>query len=51
MPHMTENPYRLARDIRGIRFKTAGAIDAKPTSGRSSVSAAIPQLPPIFSQF
>ena len=23
---MTENPYRLARDIRGIGFKTADAI-------------------------
>ena len=26
---MTENPYRLARDIRGIGFKTADAIAAK----------------------
>ena len=26
---MTENPYRLARDIRGIRFKTADAIAMK----------------------
>jgi exodeoxyribonuclease V alpha subunit len=26
---MTENPYRLARDIRGIRFKTADAITMK----------------------
>src|SRR6201993_1127882 len=26
---MTENPYRLARDIRGIGFKTAGAIAMK----------------------
>jgi len=23
---MTENPYRLARDIRGIEFRTADAI-------------------------
>src|SRR3984893_18748453 len=27
---MTENPYRLARDIRGIGFKTADAIALKP---------------------
>ena len=27
---MTENPYRLARDIRGIGFKTADAIDVQP---------------------
>ena len=26
---MTENPYRLARDIRGIGFKTADAIAMK----------------------
>ena len=26
---MTENPYRLARDIRGIGFKTADAIASK----------------------
>src|SRR5260370_8975954 len=26
---MSENPYRLARDIRGIRFKTADAIAMK----------------------
>jgi len=26
---MTENPYRLARDIRGIGFKTADAIAKK----------------------
>ena len=26
---MTENPYRLARDIRGIGFKTADAIATK----------------------
>ena len=26
---MSENPYRLARDIRGIGFKTADAIAAK----------------------
>src|SRR5688500_6991948 len=27
---MTENPYRLARDIRGMGFKTADVIAAKP---------------------
>jgi Helix-hairpin-helix containing domain len=27
---MTENPYRLARDIRGIGFKTGDAITPKP---------------------
>jgi exodeoxyribonuclease V alpha subunit len=26
---MSENPYRLARDIRGIGFKTADAIAMK----------------------
>jgi exodeoxyribonuclease V alpha subunit len=26
---MTENPYRLARDIRGIGFKSADAIAMK----------------------
>ncbi len=26
---MTENPYRLARDIRGIGFKTADAIASR----------------------
>jgi hypothetical protein len=26
---MTQNPYRLARDIRGIGFKTADAIAVK----------------------
>jgi exodeoxyribonuclease V alpha subunit len=26
---MTKNPYRLARDIRGIEFKTADAIAMK----------------------
>ena len=26
---MAENPYRLARDIRGIGFRTAGAIAAR----------------------
>jgi exodeoxyribonuclease V alpha subunit len=26
---MSENPYRLARDIRGIGFKTADAISMK----------------------
>ena len=29
MPFMTDNPYRLARDIRGIGFKTADAIAMK----------------------
>jgi exodeoxyribonuclease V alpha subunit len=29
---MTENPYRLARDIRGIGFKTADAIAMKLAS-------------------
>ena len=36
---MTENPYRLARDIRGIGFKTADAIAMKlivATSARAS---------------
>jgi ATP-dependent exoDNAse (exonuclease V) alpha subunit len=28
-PPITENPYRLARDIRGIGFKTADAIAMK----------------------
>jgi exodeoxyribonuclease V alpha subunit len=31
---MTENPYRLARDIRGIGFKTADAIAMKLASRR-----------------
>ena len=26
---MSENPYRLARDVRGVGFKTAGAIASK----------------------
>jgi ATP-dependent exoDNAse (exonuclease V) alpha subunit len=32
---MTENPYRLARDIRGIGFKTADAIAMKLGIGTS----------------
>ena len=35
---MSENPYRLARDIRGIGFKTADAIAMKLASKRSPQS-------------
>ena len=38
---MTENPYRLARDIRGIGFKTADAI-AKAASRRQHWSGSAP---------
>src|SRR5271163_1439213 len=34
---MTENPYRLARDIRGIGFKTADAIAMKLGIGKSAM--------------
>ena len=36
-PSRSEKPYRLARDIRGIGFKTADAIAMK--LGRSDVGA------------
>ena len=38
---MTENPYRLARDIRGIGFKTADAIAMKLASAMTRVRARI----------
>src|SRR5262249_53286856 len=45
---MTENPYRLARDIRGIGFKTADAIamklgieNAEMVPGRAGISYAL----------
>src|SRR5262249_61524156 len=34
---MTENPYRLARDIRGIGFKTADAIAMKLGIGKTAL--------------
>src|SRR5262249_58889677 len=34
---MTENPYRLARDIRGIGFKTADAIAMKLGIGKTAM--------------
>jgi exodeoxyribonuclease V alpha subunit len=36
---MTENPYRLARDIRGIGFKTADAIAMKLVLAESQTAA------------
>jgi exodeoxyribonuclease V alpha subunit len=36
VPFMTEKPYRLARDIRGIGFKNADAIASRARSGRSA---------------
>ena len=34
---MTENPHRLARDIRGIGFKTADAIAMKPGTEKTAM--------------
>jgi exodeoxyribonuclease V alpha subunit len=34
---MTENPYRLACDIRGIGFKTADAIAMKPGIEKTAI--------------
>ena len=34
---MTENPYRLARDVRGIGFKTADAIAMKLGIGKAAM--------------
>ena len=42
---MTENPYRLARDIRGIGFKTADAIAMKLGIERQRRSGCAPEFP------
>ena len=44
---MTENPYRLARDIRGIGFKTADAIAMK-IKPHYTVVWRVAQLTPYF---
>jgi exodeoxyribonuclease V alpha subunit len=36
-PPITENPYRLARDIRGIGFKTADAIAMKLSTEKTAI--------------
>ena len=42
---MTENPYRLARDIRGIGFKTADAIAIKLDIKRQRRSGCAREFP------
>jgi exodeoxyribonuclease V alpha subunit len=42
---LSENPYRLARDIRGIGFKTADAIAMKLGSRRRRRSGSGPEFP------
>ena len=42
---MSENPYRLARDIRGIGFKTADAIAAKLGIEKTAIIQFAPGFP------